>query len=270
MAKEVDYKWTVTTLYIIKENSNHNFDLYTDTSRYSLEEYMSEHSAFDKLHVDEREKADLGGILEQFNLPPNVIEFVRKHQRTIYITLSVIAVVVVFYSLYSSHLDKQRTESSSALSMAQQLEGDMRLQALDKVVAEYSGTGSATWANIEIARYYMEKSDFETALQRYTTIREDISANNSLTYLVTFGIAQAKEALGQFDQAASEYQSLKNVQGFESIGYTGTARIYEVQGNLEKAVNEYQQYLSTLGASNVNSAERQYINAKISAIKAQM
>jgi predicted negative regulator of RcsB-dependent stress response len=231
---------------------------------------MSEHSAFDKLHVDERDKADLGGVLEQLNLPPTLVAFVRKNQRAIYIGLGVITVVVVALSLYDAHIKKQRTASTSALAVAQKLEGEERLTALQNVAEEFSGTGSALWANIEIGRYYMEKADFATALQYYQTIRKDVDQDNPLSPLVTFGIAQADEALAKFDEAVNEYGTLKTITGYESIGYNGTARIYEVQGNLERAVNEYEQYMGTMMGISSTNPEKLYIEAKLSALKAQM
>ena len=231
---------------------------------------MSEHSAFDKLHVDERDKADLGGVLEQLNLPPAFVAFVRRNQKAIYIGLSVVAVCVVVWSLYDAHIDKMKTASSSALAVAQKLDGEKRLGALKDVEKEYSGTGAALWATIEIGRYHMEQDDFDTALTYYQTLRKEIETDNPLYQLVTFGVAQAEEALGKFEEAVSEYDTLKTVTGYESIGYNGTARIYEVQGNLERAVNEYEQYMGTMTGSSVNNPEKLYIEAKLSALKAQM
>jgi predicted negative regulator of RcsB-dependent stress response len=231
---------------------------------------MSEHSAYDKLHVDERDKADLGGVLEQLNLPPTFVAFVRRNQNAIYIGLSIVTVLVVVWSLYDAHIEKQRTASSSALALAQKLDGEKRLSALEDVVEEYSGTGSALWAKVEIGRYYMENSDFATALQYYQTIRSEVETDNPLYQLVTFGIAQADEALAKFDEAIAEYGTLKTVTGYESIGYNGTGRIYEVQGNLERAVNEYEQYMGTMTGSSANNPEKLYIEAKLSALKAQM
>ena len=63
---------------------------------------MAEHSAFEKLHVEERDKADLGGVLEQLNLPPTFVQFVRKHQKTIYIIIGIITIVVIVWALYGS------------------------------------------------------------------------------------------------------------------------------------------------------------------------
>lgn len=231
---------------------------------------MSEHSAFEKLHVEERDKADLGGVLEQLNLPPTFVQFVRKHQKIIYITIGIVAIVVIVWALYGSYAEKRRIESSSALALAQKLEGEERLASLANVAEEYSGTGSGTWASIEIARYHMENDDFEEALQSYLTIRESIDSDNPLNNLVTFGVAQAYESMENYDSAALEYEKLKNIKGYENIGYTGVARIFEVQGKLDRAVNEYEQYMGTLPGSLSDNLEKRYISEKLSALKAQL
>ena len=51
---------------------------------------MSERSAFEKIHVEESEKADLGGVLEQMNLPPAVVTFVRENKRLVQIGIATI------------------------------------------------------------------------------------------------------------------------------------------------------------------------------------
>lgn len=231
---------------------------------------MADHSAFEKLHVEERDKADLGGVLEQLNLPPTFVEFVRKHQKTIYIAIGIIAIVVIVWALYGSYVDKRKTESSSALALAQKLEGKERLRSLENVATEYSGTGSGIWARIEIARHYMENDDFEKALQSYLTIRESIESDNPLNNLVIFGVAQAHESMGNYDNAAVEYEKLKKIKGYENLGYTGVARIFEVQGKLERAINEYEQYIGTFPGSSETNLEKRYISEKLSALKAQL
>ena len=228
---------------------------------------MADQSVFDKIHVDERDKADLGGVLEQLNLPPAVIEFVRKNQRTIYIVIGVITAVVVTWALYDSYHDKKIAESSSALSVAQKIEGDDKVAALQDVVNDYAGTAAARWAKIELARHFTSKADNAAALQHYQDVRQSIDDTNPLFALVVFGIAQAEEALSNYDSAVQEYSILKTINGFESIGYTGAARIYEVQGKNDSAVQELEEYLGTLIGDAPESAEKIYTSEKISRLK---
>lgn len=229
---------------------------------------MSEHSAFKKLHVDEREKADLGGVLEQLNLPPVFVEFVKKYQKIITITLSVIAIAVVVWALYGSYVEKKTAESSRALYEAQQLGGNERIAALEGVVSDYSGTDASRWAQIALARHSLDAGEHERALGLFLQVRESLSSTNSLYSLVTFGMAQAYELMQNYEKALVEYSFLKNIGGYEGIGYTGAARIEEIRGNNQKAVNEYEQYLGTLNNGGQQESERSYILEKIRRLKA--
>ncbi len=228
---------------------------------------MADQSAFEKIHVDERDKADLGGVLEQLNLPPAVVGFVRKNQRTIYIVLGVITIIVVVWALYDSYQEKQIAASASALAVAQKTEGDSRLTALQDVVEQYSGSAAALWAKIEIARHYTTTAEHGTALQNYQDVRQIINETNPLFPLVVFGSAQAEEALSNFDAATKEYSILKTINGFEAIGYHGVARIYEIQGQKDSAVKELEEYMGTLIGEAPESAEKIYISEKINRLK---
>ncbi len=231
---------------------------------------MADNSAFEKIHVDEREKADLGGVLEQLNLPPAAVEFVRTHQRSIYTALAIIAIVVVVWSLYGSYAEKRLTAANSALAMAQDLQGEEKVAALTEIAEEYAGTDPARWSTIELARHALQNGENAKALSQYETIRPSLSEDNSLYPLVSFGIAQTQEALEKYEEALGEYQLLKNITGYEAIGYKGAARIYEIQGKTEQAVYEYEQYIGTLGADAAGSGESAYIQEKLNRLKASL
>ncbi len=228
---------------------------------------MADRSVFDKIHVDERDKADLGGVLEQLNLPPVVVDFVRDNQRTIFIVLGVISITVVVWALYGSYVDKRIADSSAALAIAQKAEGDDKIAALQGVIENYSGTASSSWAKIELARHYTDKAEYSSALQYYKDVRQSIKDTNPVYPLVLYGIAQTEESLANYDAALQEYSVLKTTDGFESIGYTSAARIYEVMGNNDSAVKELEQYLGTLLGDAPESPEKLYVNEKISRLK---
>lgn len=231
---------------------------------------MSERSPFEKIHVDERDKADLGGVLDQLNLPPAVIDYVRKHQKSIFIIIGIISVAVVSWALYDSYVENRRAESSSALAMAQNLDGEEKKAALHNVAGEFSGTDAANWARIELAREAIGSGEFEQALQYYREVHENVEATNPVYPLVIFGLAQVQEALGNYDKASEHYSALKNITGYEGIGYGGTARIYEIQGNIQSAINEYEQYRGTLNGEFAGTGEHAYVTEKISRLKASM
>jgi len=167
-------------------------------------------------------------------------------------------------------VDNRRAESSTALTVAQNLEGEKRVEALQQVTIDYSGTDAANWAKIELARDAIQNDGLETALQQYSEVSEDVKVENPLYPLVTFGLAQVQESLAHYDAAINHYTTLKNISGYESIGYNGTARIYEIQGNIQSAINEYEQYRGTLNGDSAGTGEHAYVTEKISRLKASM
>lgn len=231
---------------------------------------MAEENAFEKIHVDESEKADLGGVLEQLNLPPTAVQFVRKNQRTISLVLALITAVVVIWALYDSYLERKTRESSSALAVARKLSDDALIKSLEGVEKNFSGTDSALWASIEIARYHVDKKEFEKASAKYTEVRTNVKVTNPVYPLVTFGLAQAEEAQKNFSEALQEYSILKTTKGYESLGYSGAARIFEVQNDKEAAIKELEQYIGILMGESPTSPEKAFIDEKISRLKAAM
>jgi predicted negative regulator of RcsB-dependent stress response len=229
---------------------------------------MAEQNAFDKLHVDEREKADLGGVLDQLNLPPSFVEFIKKNQKIISITLGIISVAVIVWALYGSYAEKKMEESNAALVSAQQLSDGEYVTALQNIIQSYSGTDAATWAQVKLGRYYIEQEAYDKALLQYTTARSTVNDKNSLSMLLTSGIAQVQEALENYEEAIHEYNSLKKIPGYESIAYSGVARIHEIQGDLATAIHEYEQYLGTMTGTPATNPEKAYILEKISNLKA--
>ena len=228
---------------------------------------MAEQNVFEKIHVDERDKADLSGVLEQLNLPPAVVEYVRRNQKAIYITLGIIAIVVVTWSLYGSYAENKISKSNSALAIALKTDGEGKISALQDVTKDYSGTDASLWAQVEIAQLYMSEQKIKEALALYSDVRTSVSTDNPLYPLVVFGIAQAEEALENLDAARQQYITLQSVKGYEGVGYTGSSRTYEVQENYSEAVKELEKYQGVLIGDTPNNPEKAYINDKIARLK---
>lgn len=231
---------------------------------------MAEQNVFEKLHVEEKDKADLSGVLEQLNLPPAIVDFVRKHQKMIYISLGVIATAVVIWSFYGSYIENKRAKSSSALTLALEQDGQNRIEALSHVASDFSGTDSALWANIELAQAFIEQNNLEGALQKYGQVRKSISTEDILYPLVSYGIAQVNEMLAQHSLALEEYSALKNIQGYESIGYLGVSRIHEIQQNYDAAVKQLEEYQGILISENPSAPEKDFLSSRIDLLKAKM
>jgi len=231
---------------------------------------MASESAFDKRLTEETKMDKIEGLLEHFNLPPKVIDFIRKYQRLIITLLGVIIIAVITFSLYKSYREGLVEDAATALSTAMHKGDKERAASLTGVVKTYSNTKSAEWARIELAHLDMKNGRYEAAAEKYREELKLIGKDSPLYGLLLYGVGQAMEADKKFAEAASQYSILKEITGYEHIGYSGLARIEEIQGNYEKAFTIYNNFLLTLGDDPGAASARAEIEARIAQLKTRM
>lgn len=228
---------------------------------------MAEQNVVDNLHSDKR-GSDLGGLLEQMNVPPKIIEKVERHQKTILVILIVVVVAIVAGSLYKSYVDNRRTASTTALARAMESDADNFVAEMESVVADFPGTEAALWAQLEKAKQFAGAGKFQEALSLLQLVEQDVAVESPLYPLCIYGKAQAEEALGNLDAALKDYTLLHDVKGYERIGYTATCRMYEAKQQYAEAVKELEKYLGAIvGQENDNAREKQVVEAKIAQLK---
>ena len=230
---------------------------------------MASESVFNKKLAAETNMDKVEGLLEHFNLPPKVIDFIRLNQRILQIAGAVIVVGVVFWSLYGSYREGVREEASTALSTALQADKASQAEALRGVVDKYAGTSSALWARVELGHLDMNNGSYGDAAKKYTEVLADVKAANPLYPLVLFGLAQALEGEKRYAEASKQYDLLKNIKEYEQIAYAGMGRIEETQGNTDKAIAIYNDYLLFMGQNAAYAADQAEIKAKIARLTAQ-
>ncbi len=230
---------------------------------------MAKGSVFDKPYQDDRDKNNLEGVLEQFNLPPSIIVFFKTYKRLIQIGVATVIVVVVAWALYGSYRDNRTEKASQALSTAEELEGQPLIDALAEVADNYRGTDAALWATVARAHALVHADRHEEARQAYQAAVGKIGKKSPLHPLLTIGIAQTSEALGDFAQASGAYESLKTIAGFGEAAYLGLGRLHELQGEPEKALEVYEAYLATAATAG-SFGQRAFVEEKITRIKATL
>ncbi|MBU0944423.1 MAG: tetratricopeptide repeat protein [Proteobacteria bacterium] len=228
---------------------------------------MSEQSAFNQKVVAEQAYSQTSGLLDQLNLPPGTIRFIRQNQKAIQITAAVIIFLVIAGSLYRSYRTTRFENGASSLALALEAEGDARVKSLQQVAADFSGTPSASWARIELGHQAMRDSLYAEAIKQYSQVQEKISSSNPMYYLVNYGLAQANEAAKNYEAAASAYASLKNIDGFKDQAYRGMARVFEAQGQTNKALEVYEEYLGTFLGEMQNDENKAMIMEKITRLR---
>ena len=228
---------------------------------------MAKEDIFEKEYVDERDKNNLEGLLEQLNLPPAVVKFVKQNKRLVQAGIAVLVIAVVAWALYGSYRDNQIQKSSEALFAAQELSGQQMLDKLAEVEKDFGGTDAGLWAGINTAQELMKNGKMAEAQQKFIEVRGELTTSSALWPLVTMGIAQSAEAAGDFQRAVDEYGVLMDLEGYRDIGFLGSARVLELQGNREQALELYENYLVELGQS--AALQKVIVEEKIARLKAE-
>ena len=182
------------------------------------------------------------GLLEQFNLPPKLINFLRNNSKIIWIIIGCVSVVVVAVSLYGSYKTHMINKGASALDEALQAT-ENKEALLNKVVDDFGATPSALWAQVALANYYQTESQIDKAIAILNGLQTDTSLPETVRPMVTLKLAGLYEAEGKNEQALGAYTVLSSMPGYESEAFKSMGRIQESLGNKEQAVAMYNKYV---------------------------
>jgi predicted negative regulator of RcsB-dependent stress response len=206
---------------------------------------MTKQSAFDKKHLETATLDQKKSILEELNLPPAVIRFVEKNKNNLVIAAACIVVIILGWTFYKNYTISQNDKAAAALSAAVKIEDETeRLQAVEKVIGEFSSTDAALWAKLELAHSDYQASNFNEAITKYTAILADLNSDSNLVPLITYSLAYAYEQVGDLENALNKYKGLSKMSGFGGEGFLGSGRIYEKQNDRVNAVEAYEKYLA--------------------------
>ncbi len=231
---------------------------------------MSQQSAFDRQHIVEKAVDIPPGLLEQLNLPPRVIAFIRKNQRSIWIAAGCIALAVIAVNAYSYYTNLRDEKAASALTAAMEEEGTKKQELLVQVVDEYGSTPSALWGRIELAHLAVERGELDKAIQQFSDVKSTVRAKNPVMPLVLYALGALYEKTNELDKAAASFNELSAFKGFESSSYEALGRVYEAQGKTANALEMYRKAIGTdAGGEGEPSASpgRETIQARINALQ---
>ena len=185
------------------------------------------------------------GLLEEFNLPPKTIAFIRHHRRHIVIGLCCAAVALVGWSSFAQYRHKQNDRAASRLAEAVGQSDSAKRQALlEALPKEYPRTGSAIWARLELGHLARDAGKLDEALTIYQQVRDSLSSSSPIMPLVQLSVAQIQEAKQSPNEALATYQKLVDIKGFAGEAYLAMARIHEKQGATQQAREMYNRVLA--------------------------
>ena len=233
---------------------------------------MADQSAFNPENIKLQPLGPPPGLLEQFNLPPRAIAFIRRNQRQIWMAVTACAVLAVAISGYTTYRDWQAGKAASALDAALVAKADNR-QLLEQVAREFASTPSGLWANIELAQLDEKDNQRAKALARYEAIAASLSATSPLKPLELFKNGGLHEREKQLDTALAAFGQLAAVPGFEAEASRSMGRVQEELGNKEQAAAMYNKYLeltavaSAPGRQAPPDPEREMVRFRLNRLK---
>jgi predicted negative regulator of RcsB-dependent stress response len=193
--------------------------------------------------IDPERKRDL---LDELNLPPKLVTFIRTNVRNLQIAVICIVVVVLGWVLYNQYAEKQESNGASLLASAlQETSVEQKIRTLENVISEYSRTDAALWSRVELAHLDYQAGRFTEAAGRYEGILGEIGAGSALTPLVRLNLAQSYEELQDYEKALAQYKLLKPVQGFSKEAYLALGRVYVLKNETAAARQVYEEYLNS-------------------------
>ncbi len=224
---------------------------------------MDESNAFTKRHVEEVTAARKT-LLDELSLPPKVKNYIRKNSRLLLVSFILILAAIFAWNYYGSYKasrdDQAAQELSQAMLMTDQAQ---KAAALEKITADFSGTGSALWAQLTLAGDYMEQKEYAQAIAILQGVEGDVQRDNPLFPLLQQFAGVAHELSGDLDKALSSYESLASLPGFAAQGHIASARVYELLAQPGKAKEAYEKAGT---ASNINPDQRAWIQGKINSL----
>ncbi|MGD9948362.1 MAG: tetratricopeptide repeat protein [Desulfobulbus sp.] len=184
------------------------------------------------------------GLLEQFNIPPKVIAFIRRHQRVLWIAFIAVVVLSLAIAGFNAYRDHREQLAASALDAALLAPKDNKA-LLEKVVAEYGSTDSALWAKVELAVLSERGGQATTAIGDLESINGGLAKKSPLKPLLDNKLAALYENEHQLDKALVLYTELSTWENFSAEAYRALGRVNEQLGKKEEAVAMYGKYLDS-------------------------
>jgi len=229
---------------------------------------MSTQSLFSKKNIESQRTDTRRGLMEELNLPPGVIAFVRKNARNVQIGVICLVILILGWVFYDYYIEMQEKKGASLLASALQTEsGEQQVQVLQSVISEYGRTDAARWSKLELAHLDYKDGRFDAAAAKYKETIDLLPADNPLVPLTRLNLAQTYEQASKYDEAISQYNLLKKAKGFSNQAYLGLGRLYAAKQDPEQTRKTYEELLNSLDET-ADPAIRTQVEAKLASLNA--
>jgi predicted negative regulator of RcsB-dependent stress response len=200
------------------------------------------------------------GLLEQLNIPPKAISFIRENAKILQLGAVAVVILVVATIGYGAYQDAQKEKSDTLFYRAmQETDAETRSVRLQELLQGYPSSNAALWSQLELAHVARADGRLQEALTGYEGVMGQLDSDSPLASLVLMALGQIHEASGDMDAAASYYDQLTGFAGYEYLALTARARIHEQLQELPAALEIYE---SLLNDANLSPAMMQWLISK--------
>lgn len=150
-----------------------------------------------------------------------IIERLQPHAKTIVVALGGVALALLAWMLISNQMEEGKARSWESFLSALSSDGQPALvESLDDLIRRHPDTTAARWAELILADLAVSEgtdllfTDRQRGLQRLQSAVTAYSAvlasrpRGMLASRATFGLAKARESLGQIDEARRGYEAV--------------------------------------------------------------
>ena len=227
---------------------------------------MSTESLFSRKNIKSQQPDTHRGLLEELNLPPEMISFIRDNSRTLQIALICVAVFVLGWIFYDYYAEQQENKGASLLASAMQVDSpEEQVQILQNVITDYPRTDAALWSKLELGHIDYQNGKFDEATAKFKEILDGLSPSSPLAPLTRLSLAQSYEEGGQYDQAIAQYNLLKKDAGFRLQANLALGRIFMAKGEESQARKVYEELLQGL-ADEPDPGVKSKVQAKLASL----
>ncbi len=201
-------------------------------------------NVFSKKHAEAMAQDKQRAILEELNLPPAAIEFVRANARALQVALVVVVMAILGWEGYGKYTASRQARSADLLYQAMQAKApEQRLADLKTLNAKYGDSGSGPWGVVEQGHLAFKDGKYKEAAALYQTALRGISSSSPLLPLLRYDLARAYENAGDSAKGKEQFTQLAKTPGFAGEADLGLARIAEQEGKNAEALAKYQAYV---------------------------
>jgi predicted negative regulator of RcsB-dependent stress response len=180
-------------------------------------------------------------VLEELNLPPQVISFLQKNSRPLLVGAICLILAILGAIAYHHYTSKRRGEAADLLAQAINAPaGKQQTELLRKISTEYSGTSAALWSRVQQAHTEQNAGKEKEAIAGYQAVLAELDTGNPLIPLLHYSLGQSYETAGQPEKALNQYQQLATIPGFAVQGLLAVGRINEAQNRPTDAIEAYE------------------------------